>query len=92
MTSCALCGDKRKNIRWYVNEKPVCNRHYKSLKRISVIMDMPAKFEERKDGAKHFATQPKWAQTVRIQRKGEAPEYIPANDLAPEQDGEDGEV
>ena len=49
MTSCALCGDKRKNITWYVNEKPVCNRHYKSLKRISVIMDMPAKFEERKD-------------------------------------------
>ena len=49
MTSCALCGDKRKNIIWYVNEKPVCKRHYDQLRRINVIMEMPAKFEVREN-------------------------------------------
>ena len=46
MVQCALCGDKRKNIRWSVNGKPVCKRHYDRISRIKEIFKIRVKLEE----------------------------------------------
>lgn len=43
---CALCGDKRKNIHWYVNDKPVCKRHYDRIGRIAEIFKIRVKLKE----------------------------------------------
>jgi hypothetical protein len=46
MVQCALCGDERRNIRWYVNEKPVCKRHYDKVGRIADIFQIKVKLKE----------------------------------------------
>lgn len=50
MSQCALCGDKRKNIRWSVNGKPVCKRHYDKLSRIKDVFGLDIELEESEDG------------------------------------------
>lgn len=47
MTQCALCGDKRKNIRWFVKGKPVCKRHYDTIGRIAETFNIRIKLEEK---------------------------------------------
>ena len=46
MTECALCGDSRKNIRWFANDLPVCKRHYDRIGRIKEIFKVRVKLEE----------------------------------------------
>jgi hypothetical protein len=46
MSQCALCGDKRKNIRWFVNGRPVCKRHYDRISHIKEVFKIKVKFEE----------------------------------------------
>jgi hypothetical protein len=46
MSQCALCGDQRKNIRWFVNDKPVCKRHYDTVCHIAETFDIRITLKE----------------------------------------------
>jgi hypothetical protein len=48
MTKCSLCGDERKNIIWFVNDKPACKKHHDMILHISTAFDIVGiKFEQR---------------------------------------------
>ena len=48
MTNCVVCGEHRKYFIHFIDDKPVCHKHFKQMVRLDTIFDnINCKFQQR---------------------------------------------